>query len=1539
MYLRIILPIHDLEEALFADILAGTLGRWQRPAFGNSAEKTVSISIGWSEPHYAFEPISDQYCPGSRAFVCGDDSFGPSVQSPDCRGGFDFTILFEESILAILPAACFLLLTPFRALRLLRRRIRVRRNALYVCKLAAIGAYIGLQLALLVLSTNPRVRTHISIASAALTFLSGLSLALLSHLEHSKSIRPSFLINFYLLLTVIFDATRVRTQWLAGVNDGVAGALTASLFVKGIVLVLEAGEKRSLLLGLDRHLSRESTSGMISRSSFWWLNSLLLSGFKNVLTMDNLPEIHEKLSSEHLAQQLQKSWDKCNQKRKHALANACTSSLRWEVLAIFVPKFCFIALTLSQNYLIQAAIRYVQEAAADDWNDGYGLVAAFGLVYISSAVTMGWSSHLTYRLMSMMRGQLVSIIYTKALTLPITGANESAAMTLMGTDVQSIAASFHLLLVDLIPSIVQLGVAIYLLYLQLGAVCIAPVIVSISGLFPPSPRYGFSALLTTAQVSTMLSSRLAGHVTSRQKRWYEAIQRRVNYTSEILGSMRNVKMLGLSEQMGKNIQSMREGEMKISSHFRKVQSMNVSLVNIPSIFNEFIIFAAYAIAAKVNGTGAFSVSQAITGLTALQLLSMPLANLLLAIPTGWASLGCFARIQDFLLQDSHIDQRSVNGSMDSSTSEFPDGSEALELGAVRGMGHDDSVRIEGSSFGWSESSPSIVKEVTATIQPKTDLTIVVGPVGCGKSTLLKGLLGETPESRGSLYVSSAHIAYCDQTPWVINGTIRHNIVGESEFESTWYQSVLKACALDIDLCRMPNGDQTIVGSQGVKLSGGQKQRLSIARAVYSRKPLAILDDVLSGLDSVTEDIVFQRVFGSTGLFRKTNTTVILATHSVKRLPHADLILALDHEGRVVEQGTFQKLSIAGNYIQSLQVKLEEQCHTEEQGAKIEELEKASKSGPSATVTDDMARKTGDWSTWKYYTRALGRWPLALFVGFITVNEVFIAVNNTWIKWWASSNETNSNHGLGYWLGLYALFCFLKGGGMVSAIAWLWVYICPRSGNNLHKSMLDAAMRAPMSFFANTETGILVNRFSQDIRLADIALPGSLINVSFQIGSCLVIVTMNIIAVSYFAVVLPFVCGVLYCIQSFYLRTSRQLRLLEIEANAPLFSHLIETSSGLATIRAFGWAQEYTSRNRRLLDESQKPFYLLFCVQRWLVLVLDLVVAGLAIILVGMAVALRSKLDAGFLGLALLGMMSLSHALTQLVQHYTMLETTLGAIARIKDFSENTPVEKSPEESDSPGSSWPSRGVLRFEGVSASYGKNAAPVLKDLTFSVEGGQKVGIVGRTGSGKSSCTLAIMRMIDIVSGSIVLDGEDLSTLTGSVIRERLNCLTQDPFLYPASIRSNADPLGKSTDEAIVEALQKVRLWSILQDKVSDKNRDIGGVLDTLMDSEFLSHGQRQLFCLSRAMLKPGKVLILDEPTSSVDTQTDEQMQGIIRSEFKDYTILMIAHRLSSLMDFDKVMVLDGGRLVELGRPTDLLKESNSAFAKMYYGSSLKS
>ena len=405
--------------------------------------------------------------------------------------------------------------------------------------------------------------------------------------------------------------------------------------------------------------------------------------------------------------------------------------------------------------------------------------------------------------------------------------------------------------------------------------------------------------------------------------------------------------------------------------------------------------------------------------------------------------------------------------------------------------------------------------------------------------------------------------------------------------------------------------------------------------------------------------------------------------------------------------------------------------------------------------------------------------------------------------------------------------------------------------------------------------------------------------------------------------MPFILGVLYAIQKFYLRTSRQLRFMHLESQAPLLTHCSETLSGVATIRAFGWQTQSHQKCLDLLDNSQRPYYLMFCIQRWLNLVLDLTTGAIAVIVVAMAVTLRDTSSAGSIGVSMLNILGFNTQLANLIIAWTTLETSLGAAARCKNFESSTMPEDLPAENQVPPPDWPQNGNLRLRDIGASYSQDGDNVLKGISTSIAAGEKVGICGRSGSGKSSLLLTILRLLDNNTGSIKLDDIDLATLPRQVVRERLTALPQEAITVPGSLRDNVDPLNTSTDEVINTAVRKVGLIHIVEQR---------GGLDSSMRDLSLSQGQMQLFAVARALLRKSKLLVIDEMTSSVDAVTEELMLSLVREEFADSTVVAIAHRLKTIVDFDRVIVMGKGRIVEMGSPADLLARENGQFRAMW-------
>ncbi|KAJ5591589.1 multidrug resistance-associated protein [Penicillium hispanicum] len=1414
---------------------------------------------------------------------CGDAWFGPVVATGSCRGGFDFTVLFESTLLNIAPATCFLLLAAFRLVQLYRRSPKVRTSRFRSAIAIASICLAAIQLILLILvSTKALVGGPASLAAAVLDVIAALTIIVLVDLEHVRSIRPSFLVSTYLFITVLLDVARVRTAWLLPTSRAYPACLSVFIVAKLSLLVLENVDKRKRLLPSEKEKSGESVSGPFSRALFAWLNDLLKTDYSVFLTSDALPTIHEKLSSHDLSPMFARAWENCNQNRKNALLLAVVKCLRWDMVSIAIPRLGAVGFGVAQPFLMGKAVIFLQQGDAFSPNVGYGLIGATAIVFIGVAVCKACYEHLGYRATTMLRGGLMALVFQHMMDLPVGSTDESSAMSLMGSDIEMLAEYFQSTVCETWANVLQLGLATWLLETQIGAACIAPIVVVIA--------------------FTAASFAMGNAVSTRQKTWLQATEKRINFTTAVLGSIRNVKFLGLTETLRDMIEAFRVDELNISKKFRRLQTVRVCMVNLPQVIGQLATFAAYAVVAAVQGSDGLSVSQAITSLSLISLIVNPLSYLLMAIPDTFASIGCLHRIQDFLRNPARRE---------------------CPLWMEQG-----STEKAGITFTLLES-------------PTGNLVIITGPVGSGKSTFLKGISGETPVLDGSLLIRYPDLALCEQAPWLANASIRDNILGEtsySEFDPTWYSTVLNACALDMDIQRLPARDETVVGSKGTKLSGGQKQRIAIARALYARKRIACFDDVLSGLDNVTSQWVFDHVFGPAGLLRQLGCTVFLATHSAHYLPQADYILVLGDEGGSFKQANYHQLeSNTGRYVQLnpfRRTPVEQPGHADKAQLNSDEegdIAELPTAGPlaEASSTDTKRQNTTDFAVYKYYFSALGGLRIFALLCFLTVEAGISGFRYVWVELWSSSSSSNSR--LGYWLGVYGALSFVQSSALILAVFWVWVVIVPAASKNLHARILHACMSAPLSFLSNVETGTLVTRFSQDMRLVDMILPRAFINTGFQIFAALAQGAVAIASLPYLAATLPFLIGVLVLIQRFYLRTSRQLRLLEIELKSPLYTHFIESLAGLTTIRAFSWTQASTSKMLSMLDTAQKPYYLLICIQRWLDLVLNLIVAGLTILLVGAAVALRTRVDPGLLGIALVMMMDLGQILSHLIQSWTLLETSLGAIARIKSFAEETPSEEQNLSSQCREQypEWPSGGEIVFSNASIAYGLfETHPVLHNIDLHFSAGQKIGLCGRTGSGKSTLALSLLRLNELVSGQICIDGQDISDIPRSLVRERISCLGQGPFLFPGTIRQNADPQGTLASADIIDALRCVGVWDILAASHEKTDEDL---LDTKLDDGMLSQGQQQLFCLARALLKKSKVLILDEPTSSLDMETDIKVQKIIRELFHNCTVVMVAHRIRSLLDFDRIAVLDGGRVVETGNPRELLKRPNGQFSKL--------
>ncbi|RAH60585.1 hypothetical protein BO85DRAFT_509417 [Aspergillus piperis CBS 112811] len=1370
----------------------------------------------------------------SSCSSAADRTFGPPIHG--CSY-LDFTLLFEQVIFGIVLSACFLPAVACRILQLLgqSRKITLELNQhakVSICvKIILSLALICSQLILLMLwAMSPQHRNKFTIASASLSLVCSLGIPILSWKEHVRSVSPSNLLCFYLLLSTLLDGVQARTLWLRFPLT-IAGTCTAGLGVRFLLLIAESQEKHRYLKPQFVYYSPERLGGMVNRVIFWWLNPLLARGARGLLNGSHLFPVDSNLSAEAVQAKFESSWLstlKDRHEAQHKLLLTTLSCVRRTLMWTAIPRIGLIGLKIAQPLFLNRVIRYLSASTKDNAVGG-ALVGATVLIYLGTAATTSLYMHGLNRAITSVRSLLVTALYEKIQRLDAVTVNNSAALTLMSTDTETICNSL-MRLDALFASPIEVGLAIFFLARQVSWACLASV--------------------GCALAAVSLSYVVAARSPPRQKIWNQAVQERIAISASVFSSIRSIKLLGLSSFVARRICDLRNAELERARGARMLIMWRNVVANIPQIAGPILTFTIFTM---VSGSGVVTSANSFTVLALIALVTQPIQVFVHGITQMGVALGCFKRIQDYL--------------------DLP------EVAAGQISYHSDEnqcLSVHNAAFKYADSTTPVLTNVNVEIHSST-LAIVTGATGSGKSSLLKSLIGAVPCVAGS-YSKSVAIAYCAQEPWLPSVSVRECVTGPSYFDEKWYTTVLHACALDEDISAFSEGDRTGVGSGGTSLSGGQKQRLAIARAIYSRRKLLILDDVLSALDVITAKKVFDRAFGPKGLCKAHNAAVILACSDPKRVTSPDTIINL-HDGTTASASP-------SDLIESRQ---------------------------------DSPRCLGDYSIYKYYVNSMGWVSSAFFLGLIVVQVFGSKFPTLWLQYWS---DNDFNYSLGVYLGVYGICAFIQLIGTILSITFLIIFLVAKSSRRLHTQLLTATMNAPYSFFAAHDSGTILNRFSQDLSQIDNQLSGALLMTIFGAGTLIAEIMLIAAGNKYIAIAVPFVITVFYALQNFYLRTSRQLRLMELEAQSPLYTHFLETASGMDTIRAFGWQAAWAARCRQLVDRAIQPYYTMFCIQRWLNLVLDLMAAGLAIIVVTVAVTLGSSAHTGAIAVSLLNILGFSSSLSYLITSWTQLETTLGAIARVKSYEETVPREdaQNSELIHQPAQDWPSRGSIRLDHVYASYDARQSPhqcILRDVTLSIHAGDKIAVCGRSGSGKSSLILLLLKLLEPIAGSVFVDEMDLRDVPCDVLRARLTVIPQDPLILPGTLRFNLDPSGEQfSDDAMLSALDTVGLGV-------DPSTGQCYSLDLEISNSTFSRGQHQLLSLARALLRQRetKILVLDEISGNVDVATERLMFQIIKDYFAHATVIAVTHRLRCIRDFDQVVIMQNGCIVETGRPGELL------------------
>ncbi|XP_042578707.1 ATP-binding cassette sub-family C member 9 isoform X9 [Cyprinus carpio] len=884
---------------------------------------------------------------------------------------------------------------------------------------------------------------------------------------------------------------------------------------------------------------------------------------------------------------------------------------------------------------------------------------------------------------------------------------------------------------------------------------------------------------------------------------------------------------------------------------------------------------------------------------------------------------------------------------------------------------DVAVEVNDGFFTWG-SNLSTLTDINIRI-PTGQLTMIVGQVGCGKSSLLLAMLGEMQTISGKVYWSNKNrysVAYAAQKSWLLNATVEENITFGSPFNKQRYKAVIDTCSLQPDIDLLPFGDQTEIGERGINLSGGQRQRICVARALYQNTNIVFLDDPFSALDIHLSDHLMQE--GILKFLQDDKRTVVLVTHKLQYLIHADWIIAMK-DGSVLREGTLKDIqthdvelyehwkTLMNRQDQELEKETEMESQTTLERKTLrrafysreaknhiddeDEEEEVEEDDDDNMSTTTSRRSKIQWKMCCRYLSSGGFLMVFLMVSSkLAKHSVMVAIDY-WLAAWTSSNPHNQSLAdpflnatnytqnddtqIAQHRSCVPVFIILCGAAIaLCLITSLTVeFLGVAAATNLHHNLLNKIIHAPIRFFDVTPLGQILNRFSADTNIIDQHIPPTLESLTRSTLLCLSAIGVIAFVTPTFLIALVPLAVAFYFIQKYFRVASKDLQDLDDSTQLPLLCHFSETAEGLTTIRAFRHEARFKQRMLELTDTNNTAYLFLSAANRWLEVRTDYL--GAVIVLTAAVAAIWSTSgpdvdQSGLVGLGLTYALTVTNYLNWVVRNLADLEVQMAAVKKVNSFlsTESENYEGSMDISQVP-EDWPQHGEIKIHDLCVRYDSMLKPVLKQVNAHINPGQKVGICGRTGSGKSSLSLAFFNMVDVFEGKIVIDGIDICKLPLQTLRSRLSIILQDPVLFSGSIRLNLDPERTCTDDRLWEALEIAQLKNMV--------KALPGGLDAVVTEggENFSVGQRQLFCLARAFVRKSSILIMDEATASIDMATENILQKVVMTAFADRTVVTIAHLVSSILEAEQVLVFSSGTLVECDSAPNLLAQENSLFS----------
>ncbi|GAB9473209.1 Multidrug resistance-associated protein 1 [Globisporangium polare] len=1263
-----------------------------------------------------------------------------------------------------------------------------------------------------------------------------------------------------------------------------------------------ANEKYSTFSGAPQHQAGAQESPPHPHSSAPWYSKLLLSWVTPLMAVGNGKQLDDRdiweLKLEHQSAQVSLKYSQ-DYAQTHSLAKAFMKSFGWRFViagfVLLVAMLCNLFGPLVLNHVLSGMTS--QEYDIQD-------LSRWILALFCTKLLQAFANNYGIFDMELMNLQftaaLKNILYKKTLRLSPTarkGTSTGAISNMYLTDCFYInMAGYYVHKMWLLP--LQILIAGFLLFQVLG-------VASFAGL-------GVVALMLVGNsYFTKKAHGLHGG-------YMQLKDTRMKRITEVFKAISVVKFNAWEDKMVERIGKARADEVANIYQFLELNLwLNVITWGLPV----FVCVAAFGVHVGLLNRE-LTPAIVFTSLALFQLIQAPLREIAQAINFLVGAKVATKRVGDFL-DLSEIDSANVL------TAEHPSAQKYIHDNVI--------ISIESGGFGWDEES---VQLQSVNLQIKTgDFVAVHGRVGSGKSSLCSALLGEMIKRNGSVYVGGC-VAYCSQQPWIQNMTVRDNILFGLPYDHAKYEKVLEACALRKDLASMPAGDKTEIGERGINVSGGQKSRLALARACYSDADIFILDAPLAAVDVIVQNEIFQKCL--LGLLR--NKTIVLVTHNPEIIasPHVDSTVAIDdsctviqtrsssHEHQDLLQATVSPLAARAYSSRSFEArKVQEYAVC---GELAREYEQDHASDENEKLIKPEFRSEGRVSGYVFstYYRAIGGFPVAVAVLTAQVAWQLLQISSDfWLGRWSSDalsgSQAENRTSAEYRMAVYTLL-----GAASTLMFFLRTYAVFGSGLTAAKSFFDrmtvSLIHAPMSFFDANPIGRILTRYSNDVGDSDFSVPLVLGNFFANLFSVTGSLLTAAIIIRWRGVLLVPV-GVLYLYTAgFYLGPAREIERLDKTTWDPVFSHLSESIEGGSVIRAFGDRQRnrFNSLNDSKLDVRNKIQYAKLAVSQWFALRIQLIGSLLVFVVAYSLVLLHDQLSAAIVGLAFSYVLKISQSLEVIVQSWSRVETMMVSPERLQEYIDGPQEAASRVPGMDPPShpEWPSTGAIAFKQVNFRYKPSDPLVLKNLSFAVRGGEKIGIVGRTGAGKSSLTVALFRINELASGSILIDGVDVSKIGLKTLREQLSIIPQNPVLFEGTLRNCLDPFAEYSDEQLWESIRQVGL----SDRISEAEHKLEYNVEE--NGENFSVGERQMLCMARALLRHSRIVIFDEATAAIDHETDKKLQQVIRTAFAPSTVLTIAHRLDTILDSDRILVLDHGEAVAYAKPQELVQRGKGHF-----------